>query len=80
MQSNGGVMAPATARKQPIRTMESGPVSGVIAASQLSRPPGAGPVLVALLQFLGEWNDLLTALPFPPRQARTSGLTMGADQ
>ena len=43
-------------------------------------PPGAGPVLVALLQFLGEWNDLLTALPFPPRQVRTSGLTMGADQ
>ena len=37
MQSNGGVMAPATARKQPVRTMESGPVSGVIAASQLSR-------------------------------------------
>jgi N-methylhydantoinase A len=40
MQSNGGVMAPATARKQPIRTMESGPVSGVIAASQLSRRLG----------------------------------------
>jgi N-methylhydantoinase A len=37
MQSNGGVMAPATARRQPVRTMESGPVSGVIAASQLSR-------------------------------------------
>ena len=40
MQSNGGVMAPATARRQPIRTMESGPVSGVIAASQLSRRLG----------------------------------------
>jgi N-methylhydantoinase A len=40
MQSNGGVMAPATARKQPVRTMESGPVSGVIAASQLSRRLG----------------------------------------
>jgi hypothetical protein len=39
-----------------------------------------GPVLVALLQFLGEWTDLLTALLFPPRQVRTSGLTMGADQ
>jgi N-methylhydantoinase A len=40
MQSNGGVMAPETARRQPIRTMESGPVSGVIAASQLSRRLG----------------------------------------
>jgi N-methylhydantoinase A len=40
MQSNGGVMAPATARRQPVRTMESGPVSGVIAASQLSRRLG----------------------------------------
>jgi hypothetical protein len=30
--------------------------------------------------FLGEWNDLLTALPFLPQQVRTSGLTMGADQ
>jgi N-methylhydantoinase A len=37
MQSNGGVMAPATARRQPVRTMESGPVSGVIAAGQLAR-------------------------------------------
>lgn len=40
MQSNGGVMAPATARRQPIRTMESGPVSGVIAAGHLSRRLG----------------------------------------
>lgn len=40
MQSNGGVMAPATACRQPVRTMESGPVSGVIAAGQLSRRLG----------------------------------------
>jgi N-methylhydantoinase A len=40
MQSNGGVMAPATARRQPVRTMESGPVSGVIAAGQLARRLG----------------------------------------
>ncbi len=36
MQSNGGVMAPATARHQPVRTMESGPVGGAIAAAQLA--------------------------------------------
>jgi N-methylhydantoinase A len=40
MQSNGGVMAPATAQRQPVRTMESGPVSGVIAAGQLARRLG----------------------------------------
>ena len=36
MQSNGGVMAPATARRQPARTMESGPVGGAIAAARLA--------------------------------------------
>jgi len=36
MQSNGGVMAPATARRQPVWTMESGPVGGAIASGQLA--------------------------------------------
>lgn len=36
MQSNGGVMAPETARRQPARTMESGPVGGAIAAARLA--------------------------------------------
>jgi len=36
MQSNGGVMTPDTARSQPARTMESGPVGGAIAAARLA--------------------------------------------
>ena len=36
MQSNGGVMAPETAMRQPARTMESGPVGGAIAAARLA--------------------------------------------
>lgn len=36
MQSNGGVMAPATAAREPVRTMESGPVGGTIAAGRLA--------------------------------------------
>ena len=36
MQSNGGVMAPETARRHPARTMESGPVGGAIAAARLA--------------------------------------------
>lgn len=36
MQSNGGVMTPQTARSQPARTMESGPVGGAIAAARLA--------------------------------------------
>ncbi len=40
MQSNGGVMAPSVARRQPVRTMESGPVGGAIAAGQLARRLG----------------------------------------
>ena len=36
MQSNGGVMTPETARSQPARTMESGPVGGAIAAARLA--------------------------------------------
>jgi hypothetical protein len=35
---------------------------------------------VDAILFLGEWNDLLTALLFLPQQVRTSGLTMGEDQ
>jgi N-methylhydantoinase A len=35
MQSNGGVMSAATAKKMPVTMMESGPVAGVIAAGQL---------------------------------------------
>lgn len=37
MQSNGGVMTPAVAQAQPVRTMESGPVGGSIAAAKLAR-------------------------------------------
>jgi N-methylhydantoinase A len=36
MQSNGGVMTPETARSQPARTMESGPVGGAIAAARIA--------------------------------------------
>lgn len=35
MQSNGGVMSAATAKKMPVAMMESGPVAGVIAAAHL---------------------------------------------
>ena len=37
MQSNGGVMSPATAKKLPVAMMESGPVGGVIAAARRRR-------------------------------------------
>ena len=33
MQSNGGVMAPSTAKRQPVAMLESGPVGGFIAAA-----------------------------------------------
>jgi len=35
MQSNGGLMSAATAKKMPVTMMESGPVAGVIAAARL---------------------------------------------
>jgi N-methylhydantoinase A len=35
MQSNGGVMAPATAKKLPVAMLESGPVGGFIAAARM---------------------------------------------
>jgi N-methylhydantoinase A len=40
MQSNGGVMSPATAQKLPVAMMESGPVGGVIAASRIGKALG----------------------------------------
>ncbi len=40
MQSNGGVMAPATAIGRPVTMMESGPVGGIIAAAEIGRALG----------------------------------------
>lgn len=40
MQSNGGSMPIATAKRQPVRTMESGPVGGTIAAAYVGRKVG----------------------------------------
>ena len=40
MQSNGGVMAPSTARILPVATLESGPVGGFIAAARVGRRLG----------------------------------------
>jgi N-methylhydantoinase A len=40
MQSNGGVMAPATAINRPVTMMESGPVGGIIAAAQIGHALG----------------------------------------
>ncbi len=45
MQSNGGVMAPETARKLPVAMMESGPVGGVIAAADLGTRLGFADVI-----------------------------------
>jgi N-methylhydantoinase A len=36
MQSNGGIMSVGTARRSPVRMMESGPVAGVIGAAALA--------------------------------------------
>ncbi len=35
MQSNGGVMAPAAAKRLPVAMMESGPVGGILAAAEV---------------------------------------------
>ena len=40
MQSNGGVMSPAKAKKLPVAMMESGPVGGVIAAARVGAALG----------------------------------------
>ena len=40
MQSNGGVMAPATAVQRPVMMMESGPVGGIIAGAEVGKALG----------------------------------------
>ena len=40
MQSNGGSMSPATAKRIPVATMESGPVGGMIAAAEITKNLG----------------------------------------
>lgn len=45
MQSNGGVMAPETAKRLPVAMMESGPVGGVIASAHLGEELGRPDVI-----------------------------------
>jgi len=45
MQSNGGAMSPETAKRLPVATMESGPVGGIIAASETGRELGVSNVI-----------------------------------
>lgn len=40
MQSNGGIMTAAHARRYPVRMIESGPAAGVLAAASLAREAG----------------------------------------
>ena len=40
VQSNGGIMSTATARRMPVRTALSGPAAGVIAAAEIARAAG----------------------------------------
>jgi N-methylhydantoinase A len=47
VQSNGGAMSVAMARKQPIRTALSGPAAGVIAAGAIAKAAGIGDVITA---------------------------------
>ena len=47
VQSNGGVMSTATARRFPVRTALSGPAAGVIAAAEIARTAGFDDVITA---------------------------------
>jgi N-methylhydantoinase A len=46
MLSSGGIIAPETARKFPVRMIESGPVGGALAAAQLGRQAGLRDVVM----------------------------------
>ena len=45
VQSNGGVMSTATARRLPVRTALSGPAAGVIAAAAIARATGTDNII-----------------------------------
>jgi N-methylhydantoinase A len=45
MQSNGGLVSPALARRYPVRILESGPAAGVLMASQIGAALGAPHVI-----------------------------------
>jgi N-methylhydantoinase A len=47
VQSNGGIMSTATARKLPVRTALSGPAAGVIAAAAIAKAAGYEDVVTA---------------------------------
>jgi len=46
MLSSGGIIAPETARKYPVRMIESGPVGGALAAAELGQIAGLGDVVM----------------------------------
>ncbi|RTL70222.1 MAG: hydantoinase/oxoprolinase family protein [Hyphomicrobiales bacterium] len=47
VQSNGGIMSTATARRLPVRTALSGPAAGVIAAAAIAREAGFEDIITA---------------------------------
>ncbi|MDX2201275.1 MAG: hydantoinase/oxoprolinase family protein [Hyphomicrobiaceae bacterium] len=47
VQSNGGIMSTATARRLPVRTALSGPAAGVIAAAAIARAAGFENIITA---------------------------------
>jgi N-methylhydantoinase A len=47
VQSNGGVMSTATARRLPVRTALSGPAAGVIAAAAIAKAAGVENIITA---------------------------------
>jgi N-methylhydantoinase A len=52
VQSNGGIMSTATARKLPVRTALSGPAAGVVAATAIARAAGSRPLARAAARSL----------------------------
>jgi N-methylhydantoinase A len=70
MQSNGGATAAATACREPVRTMLSGPAGGVAAAAALARRLGLGDIVT--VDMGGTSTDVALVAGAIPRQDITT--------
>ncbi len=69
VQSNGGVMSTATARRLPVRTALSGPAAGVIAAAAIATAAAlriSSPLISAAHPLTCRWSPMARP-PLPPR-------------
>ncbi len=77
MQSSGGITALATAVREPVRTVLSGPAGGVIGAAAAARRSGFDRIIAFDMGGTSTDVSLIDRVPAPSNTAEVAGLPVG---